>query len=127
MSRTLPLHWALVAVTMSIVLAGCNQELSWPGEFVAAQTSEESPGLGLDVWPLTAEERKALATDGTLIVAEAAGRAAAAGIEVGDVILAVNGKPVRSAAELRTAVEQAGKVVAFLIQREDAQILVPIP
>ena len=124
---TRPWHWAFVAVTMSVVLAGCKRELPWPFEPVATQTSEESPGLGLDVWPLTAEERKALATDGTLIVAAAAGRAAAAAIEVGDVILAVNGKPVRSAAELRKTVEQAGKVVTLLIQREDTQIFVPIP
>lgn len=104
-------------------------ELKEPGTPMrrTANGAEESPRLGLTVWPLTAEEREALSTEGTLVVAEAAGRAAAAGIEVGDVILAVNGKPVRSAAELRKAVEQAGKVIALLIQREEAQIFVPIP
>lgn len=93
----------------------------------AANGAEESPRLGLTVRPLTGEEREALATEGALVVTDAAGRAAVAGIEPGDVVLAVNGKPVRSIAELRKAVERSGKVVALLIQREEGQIFVPIP
>ncbi|WP_258922501.1 PDZ domain-containing protein, partial [Burkholderia pseudomallei] len=54
------------------------------------------------------------------------GPAASAGIQPGDVILAVNGRPVTSAEQLRDAVKRAGNSLALLIQRDDAQIFVPV-
>ena len=50
-------------------------------------------------------------------------RALAAGVQPGDIILGVNGKKVKSVADLQAAAKSAGKTVALLIQREDAQIL----
>ena len=41
-------------------------------------------------------------------------------------ILAVNGTPVKSAGELRGLVGAAGKSIAVLVQRDDAQIYVPV-
>ncbi len=41
-------------------------------------------------------------------------------------ILAVNGRPVTSAEQLRDAVKRAGNSLALLIQRDDAQIFVPV-
>jgi serine protease Do len=61
-----------------------------------------------------------------LVVADAAGAAARAGVQPGDVILAVNNQPVKSAEQLRQAVDKAGKHVALLVQREDAKVYVPI-
>jgi len=54
------------------------------------------------------------------------GAAAAAGVREGDVILAVNNEPVRSAAQLRALVDKAGKHLALLVQRQDSKIFVPI-
>jgi len=59
-------------------------------------------------------------------VEQASGAAAAAGIRPGDVIIAMNGTPVRSAAQLRELVRRAGKHVALLVQRNDAELYVPL-
>jgi serine protease Do len=82
--------------------------------------------LGLAVRPLTGNERQRLDTAGRLVVEDAVGPAAIAGVERGDVILAVNGVPVDSLGEFRTAVDASGATVALLIQRGDAQIYVPV-
>jgi serine protease Do len=54
------------------------------------------------------------------------GPAAAAGVQPGDIILGVNGKRVKSIEEFQTAAKAVGKNVALLIQRETAQIFVPL-
>jgi serine protease Do len=82
--------------------------------------------LGLAVRPLTDDEKKESEIANGLVVEQASGPAAQAGIRQGDVILAVNGKPVNSPADLRAAASKAGKVLALLIQREDAKIFVPV-
>jgi serine protease Do len=82
--------------------------------------------LGLAVRPLTGRERQQLQTVGMLVVEEADGPAATAGVEPGDVLIAVNGEPVASVAEFRSAVEASGANVALLIQRGNAQIFVPV-
>ena len=87
---------------------------------------EETGKLGLAVRPLTGDEREQLHTAGRLVVEGADGPAAIAGVERGDVILAVNGATVDSIGAFRTAVNASGATVALLIQRDDAQIFVPV-
>ena len=50
----------------------------------------------------------------------------AAGVQPGDIILGVNGKRVKTVKELQDEAKSSGKNVALLIQREDAQIFVPL-
>ena len=82
--------------------------------------------LGLSVRPLGADERKNAETEGYLLVEDVAGPAAQAGVRPGDVILGVNGKAVKSLAELKSATANSSKTVAILIEREGAQIFLPI-
>ena len=82
--------------------------------------------LGLSVRPLGADERKSADTEGYLLVEDVTGPAALAGVRPGDVILGVNGKPVRSIAELKTATANGSKTVAILLEREGAQLFLPI-
>ena len=82
--------------------------------------------LGLAVRPLNGEEREHLGTTGRLVVEDADGPAAIAGVERGDVILAVNDVPVKSIGEFRSAVDASGSTVALLIQRDAAEIFVPV-
>ncbi|TAH42107.1 MAG: Do family serine endopeptidase [Betaproteobacteria bacterium] len=102
------------------------------GEMQPAQVATEDSGatdrgrLGVAVRPLSPQEQQEAETRGGLVVLDASGPAARAGIEEGDVILAVNGRPVTSADELRKQLAGAGKHVALLIQRHDARIFVPI-
>jgi serine protease Do len=75
---------------------------------------------------LSGSERERLRTIGRLVIAQADGPAAIAGVEAGDVLIAVNGVQVGTVAEFRKAVEDSGKTVALLIQRGNAQIFVPV-
>ncbi|MGH8135109.1 MAG: Do family serine endopeptidase [Steroidobacteraceae bacterium] len=82
--------------------------------------------LGLAVRPLTGGERQQLQTAGRLVVEESGGPAAEAGVEPGDVLLAVNGAPVASISDFRNSVTQSGSTVALLVQRGNAQIYIPV-
>jgi serine protease Do len=93
----------------------------------AANAGEDGGGkLGLAVRPLEPGEQSELHTRGHLVVEEVTGPALAAGLQAGDVVLGVNGAGVASVADLKREVARAGHSVALLIQREDAQIYVPV-
>ncbi len=82
--------------------------------------------LGLAVRPLTPEERRQADVHNGLLVEDASGPAARAGIEAGDIVLSVNGQPVNSVRQLRTLVAKAGKHLALLIEHEGDKIFIPI-
>jgi serine protease Do len=90
------------------------------------QRGDSAGELGLTVRPLDSREKEQAGTQGSLVVEEATGPAQAAEIEPGDIILGINGKRVHTVKELQDAARSAGKNVALLIQREDAQIFVPL-
>ncbi|HEU4627598.1 MAG TPA: Do family serine endopeptidase [Steroidobacteraceae bacterium] len=91
-----------------------------------AEGHEGAPSLGLGVRPLTPEERHEVgAEEGGLLIEDATGPAASAGLEPGDVILRAGDKPVRSAADLQQAAKSQGPV-ALLVQRQGAQLYVPL-
>jgi serine protease Do len=83
--------------------------------------------LGLTVRELAPEERTKLNTDGGLIVQNTSGAGARAGIQTGDVILALNETPVKSVEQLKQLVKKSSKSVALLVQRGEARIYVPVP
>ncbi len=87
---------------------------------------DQAGALGLTVRPLEPREKEQAGTQGSLVVEEVTGPAQAAEIEPGDIILGINGKRVHTVKELQDAARAAGKNVALLIQREDAQIFVPL-
>ena len=86
----------------------------------------EQARLGLTVRPLTAQESRSIGAPGGLLVERAVGPAAGAGIQEGDVIIAVNGTPVKNNAELTALINKSDKVVALLVQRGEAKIFVPV-
>ncbi|HKU46387.1 MAG TPA: Do family serine endopeptidase [Burkholderiales bacterium] len=61
-----------------------------------------------------------------LVVEKATGAAARAGIRQGDIVTAINGRAVKSPAELRAAAEKAKGTVALLVRRGDDSIFVPV-
>jgi serine protease Do len=100
---------------------------------VMASADEGSGGdsapakLGLALRPLNPEERRQAGVPGGLVVEDAQGHAAEAGIQPGDVVLSVDGMPVQSVAQLRKMVQEHDKQIALLIQRGDARLFVPVP
>ncbi|WP_233831938.1 DegQ family serine endoprotease [Paraburkholderia sp. ZP32-5] len=92
----------------------------------AEQQTQLQGRLGVAVRPLTPEEKSSASVSHGLLVQQAGGAAASAGIQPGDVILAVNGRPVTSIDQLKQMISGAGNSIALLIQRDNAQIFVPV-
>jgi serine protease Do len=90
------------------------------------EDGEHGDKLGLSVRPLTPDEQRQAGVKGGMVVEEAQGPAAEAGIQPGDVILAVNGTKVADLDQLRKLVSGSGKHVALLVERGDARIFVPV-
>lgn len=82
--------------------------------------------LGLALRPLQPEEKRQSGINGGLVVENAGGAAASAGVQEGDVLLSVNGKPVNSVGEVRDVVSKSAKSVALLIQRGADKIFIPV-
>jgi len=100
---------------------------------VAAQ-DDDSPAdqasaklrLGLSLRQLDPAERREAGVPSGLLIQDAGGAAASAGVQPGDVLLSVNGRPVNSVEQVREVVGKAGKSVALLIQRGDDKIFIPV-
>jgi serine protease Do len=108
-------------------------QLEEPRRRMAEQRSvrsldDASKKLGLVVRALTREEREQAETEGSVVVADVEGVAARAGLEPGDIILAVNNQPVRSVKDLRDAAGKlhGGDAAALLVERGGTRIFVPV-
>ncbi|HKQ25556.1 MAG TPA: DegQ family serine endoprotease [Burkholderiales bacterium] len=94
---------------------------------VGASEPGSAASLGLTLRELAPDERAKLKTDGGLVVQNTSGAGARAGIQAGDVILALNETPVTSIEQLKQLVKKSAKTVALLVQRNEARIYVPVP
>jgi serine protease Do len=103
-----------------------QQSVAYRGGKPKQAPASQPSALGLTVRPLEPREKEQANTQGSLLVEEVSGPAQAAEVQPGDIILGINGKRVHSVKELEDAAHAAGKNVALLIQREDAQIFVPL-
>ena len=72
------------------------------------------------------EQRAGASIDAGLVVEDVSGAAERAGIEAGDVLLAINGKPVQSIEQVKGVLQAQPKSVALLVQRDGEQIFVPV-
>lgn len=96
-----------------------------------AQASGSDPGdgtpqIGLALRSLSRSELSQLGVQQGLLVQGTDGAAERAGIQEGDVLLAVNGKPLASVQELRQQLSKHPKTVALLVQRDGQRIFVPV-
>lgn len=84
--------------------------------------------IGLVLRELTAQQKKALNGKNGLLVADAQGLAAQAGIRRGDVVLGLNNAEVQSLEQFnkQLAAVAAEKTIALLIQRGENTLYVPI-
>jgi serine protease Do len=109
--------------TIDAKLGGADKE----GKVVAdASASPEHGQLGLALRPLTRDEKREAKIDAGLVVEDVEGAAERAGIVAGDVLLAINGKPVQSIEQVKSVMAGHPKSVALLVQREGEKIFVPV-
>ncbi|MNR77994.1 putative periplasmic serine endoprotease DegP-like precursor [compost metagenome] len=101
-----------------------------PDRFDALPTpkvqAEQAAPLGLVVRPLFPQEQLVLRIDGGLLVQRINAAAARAGVKVGDVIMAVNGRTVSTIQALAEEVGIADGAAALLIQRGSARLFIAI-
>ncbi len=118
-----------VKSSLTIWRKGAQRELSvHVGEMaddkIAAKTQEvrKSNRAGLAVSELTGEQKRALKIGNGVLVEEVSGPASRAGVQTGDVILAVNNQEVNSSEEFdRLINDPSRKSAALLVKRgEDA-------
>ena len=83
---------------------------------------------GLALSELGADQRRALDLDYGVLVADATGEAARAGIRTGDIILAVNNTRIASVEDYRKAIaaDPDGKSAAILVRRGDGTLYIPL-
>ena len=120
-------------VTLDVWRQGKHEELTARlgdanGKKAKVTAGDEAPGhgkLGLALRPMQPQERRDAGVDG-LLIEDASGPAALAGVQAGDVLMSVNGMPVSSLDQVRQAVAKSDKSVALLIQRDGNKIFVPV-
>lgn len=121
-------------VTLEVWRQGERQELQAklgdasdkPAQVAKADNTAGQGKLGLALRPLQPQEQRAASVDGGLLIEDVAGPSAMAGVQAGDVLLAINGTPAKSLEQVRQAVAKADKSVALLIQRGEDKIFVPV-
>src|SRR5262245_39528501 len=97
-----------------------------------AEAATERGRLGLAVEPLTPDVARELGLKNARGVVvrdvDESGPAAAAGLQVGDVVVEVDHRPIKSVEELKQAVDRhQGGPLLFLIQREGGAFYVAVP
>jgi len=95
---------------------------------VASKDSKVFSRGGLVLSELSVEQRRATALDHGVLVEDAMGDAARAGIRTGDIILAVNNVKVAAVGDFRKAMAAVpiGKSVAILVRRGDGSLYIPL-
>jgi serine protease Do len=97
-----------------------------PADTEQVASVDKGAKLGLALRPLEPAERREAGLPSGLVIEDAGGASAIAGVQPGDVLLAVNGTPVTSVAQVRDVVAKSAKSVALLIQRGDEKIFIPV-
>jgi serine protease Do len=113
--RKMELNAQLAAATEKVAKAEARQE-----------SAAASGKLGLAMRPLQEAEKRQSGIKEGLLVEDVSGAAARAGVEPGDVVLAINGTPAKSVEQARSAIAKSDKSVALLIQRGEDKIFVPV-
>ena len=105
------------------------------GDNAAASAAADGAGdeatggarLGLALRPLSRDERNQSQIEQGLVVEGVQGAAARAGLQVGDVVMAINGQPVDKVDGLKRVLAAKPRSVALLVWREGERLFVPVP
>lgn len=113
--------------TLSIALGEMPNEQAQSATGAPDSPKMEANRIGLTLQELTPAQKKQLGKNG-LLVMDAQGPAAQAGIRRGDVILGMNNSSVQNLDQFNKQIAAAGsgKTVALLVQRGDNTLYVPV-
>ncbi|HEX5539596.1 MAG TPA: PDZ domain-containing protein, partial [Methylophilaceae bacterium] len=113
--------------TLNIALGEMPTEQDQAAVGSPSAPKAEANRIGLTLQELTPAQKKQLGKNG-LLVMDAQGPAAQAGIRRGDVILGMNNSSVQSLDQFNKQIAAAanGKTVALLVQRGDNTLYVPV-
>ena len=111
------------AIDIEAKLGGAEEATK---QAAADEPADRAGQLGLALRPLTREERREVQSEGGLVVENVSGPAARAGIERGDVLIAINGRPVTSIEQVKSVMGNKPKSVALLVERDGERIFVPV-
>ena len=114
----------LVRINATLADAAEKSKRSPREELAAAP--DNSAKLGLALRPLEPIERRQSGIASGLVIEDASGAAAIAGVEAGDVLISVNGRAVNTLDQVRDVVAKASSSVALLIQRGNERIFIPV-
>ncbi len=113
------------AITMDVKL-GSAVPPSKVAQARGGAGSSSPASLGLTLRPLTPAERTQVGVPSGLLVENAAGPAAQAGIQAGDIVLSADGTPLKSVEQLRRIVKHHKHAIALLVQHGNERIFVPV-
>ena len=108
---------------VEVKLGGADESAA---QVADADSAAQGGQLGLALRALTREERREAKVEQGMVVENVSGAAARAGIEAGDVLLAINGKPVQSIEQVKGVLQGKPKSVALLVWRDGERIFVPV-
>lgn len=94
---------------------------------VSGKDSADGSKLGLALRPLSPTERQQASIDHGLLVQGVQGAAERAGLTRGDVVLAINGKPVDALEDVQRVLDAKPKNVALLVWRGGERHFIPVP
>ncbi|MRW89470.1 Do family serine endopeptidase [Duganella sp. FT80W] len=113
-------------VQITATLGNAKDKVAAQDDASPADQASAKLRLGLSLRPLDQDERRESGIAGGLLIQDAGGAAANAGVQPGDVLLSVNGRPVNTIDQVREVVGKSSKSVALLIQRGDDKIFIPV-
>ncbi|MFT4066570.1 trypsin-like peptidase domain-containing protein [Paraburkholderia sp.] len=87
---------------------------------------QNRPRLGVAVRPLSEDEQQEASLPGGVVVQQATGPAAEAGIQAGDIIVAVDGKVIHGVEQLRRMIAQADDSVSVTVVRDGEEASVDV-
>lgn len=125
---TVPVRlWRKGAVVVANVTVGEAAAESPPAAQAKIPDQPKPNQAGLVLEDLTPEQRSRLNIQNGVVVRNAVGAAAHAGLQGGDLILAINNMPVENAAMLDAQLKQnAGNTVALLVMRGNVTLYLPL-